>query len=743
MFQSIYKVFATSIIISGIIPSVAAKPIDVTVMDISNELSINRKIKTSGIGQFMPDGISYLKSNDDHTTIIRYDLLSGKELETVFDASHTRESSISSFDSFAISPDGSKLIIATNTKSVYRRSKTSVYYVFNIKRNILTPLSKSCTSQQSPEFSSDGRMVAFVAGGNVYLRNLDYDTELKITEDGKAGNIINGATDWTYEEEFEITSTLRFSPDGENLCFVTFDESQVPTYSFSYYPEVPSKATSPESLYPYEHVYKYPVAGANNSSVTVKAYNIAKRTLKELPVGTNAPYYIPRIDFAPGNNNLFVTTLDRSQRRMEIFSVNPQSTISKSVVVEESNCWLLPATYEDVVYTESSILIQSSRSGFNNIYEYSHTGSLIKNVTPINRDVTDFYGKDAAGNYYYQAISDSPINGAVYRADKKNCETPLSEVSRTCSARFTPGCAYFVLTTQDAATPPFYSLYATAANKKIRVLETNENIYSDYWHQDIREYMNKIEFFTIPSDGVELNAYIIKPKDFDSAKKYPVIIDQYSGPGSQSVLNKWSYTWEQYAVNNGYIVVSVDPRGTGGRGRAFMDVVYRNLGHYETIDLVNSARYLASLPYVDASRIGIEGWSYGGYEALMCGTHADKNPFAAVVAIAPVTDWRLYDTVYTERYMLTPQENEDGYLASSPICRVSDLEPNTLVISGTADDNVHYYNTLAFMQATQSNGNLIDMYLFPNMDHSINGTSVIRAMVYAKMLQHFDRVLKR
>lgn len=706
---------------------------DPTVTEIAPYVYPENAPAAPATGIFMPDGMTYLLADEDLTKIKKFDIKTGNEIETIFDASHTREAKISSFDSFSVSPDGSRLLIAVDSRPVYRRSSTAVYYVFDIKRNILKPLSREYSRQQAPLFSPDGRMVAFVAGNDISLRKLDYDTEIKVTDDGKANSIINGIPDWTYEEEFSTSCSMVWSPDNTVLCFIRYDETDVPLYSFPLY-QGSCHPMNEYAEYPGTFSYKYPVAGQPNSIVSVRSYDVSTRKTVELPLSQFPVDYIPRIDFAPGGDKLFVTTLNRDQNRMEIFSVNPKSTISSSVIVEESRCWLDTVIYEDIVFTSTSVIINSSRSGYNNLYEYSLTGSLLRNITPFSRDITRCYGVAPDGTVYYQSVTDTPTRRAVYRTDRKLPEVAVSSTDGTVSAIFTPGMKFCYLTKSNAATPPVTSLYSTDnLAKPVREIESN-SAYASRWST-----LPKKEFVRISSDGVELDAYIIKPTDFDPSRRYPVIMTQYSGPGAQQVLDRWSLDWEQFAATKGYIVACVDPRGSGGHGREFMDVVYRNLGHYETVDQINAARYLASLPYVDASRIGICGWSYGGYETLMCAT-AENNPFKVAVAIAPVTDWRYYDTVYAERYMLTPRQNEDGYRNSAPMTRADSMTSKLLIMSGTADDNVHLSNTMEFVSRLQANGILCDMFLFPNMNHSIFGCNS-RAVVYGKMLDYFNRNL--
>lgn len=681
--------------------------------------------------QFMPDGLTYLAANPDNTRIIKYETATGKELETVFNSAKTRESSITGFDSFSISPDGSKLLICLDPEKIYRRSFKARYYVFEIKRNILKPLSKGHTTQQIPLFSPDGRSVAFVADNNIYLKKLDYDTEVAVTTGGIRNSVINGATDWTYEEEFTTTSSLAWAPDSETLSYLSFNEADVPLYNIPLY----QGACNPMdgyALYPGLLSYKYPVAGQPNSIVTLHSYDVSTRKTKDVELPDPAIEYVPRIDYTSTSEQLLVTTLNRDQNRMEIYSVNPKSTVVKSLYVEESKAWIAPATYENLVITPGSIIINSARSGYAHLYEYSLSGVQLRQITTGDYDVKHCYGVDNDGNVYYQSTASGPLNRVVSKVDVKGKVTDLSPLDAFSSATFAPGCESLVLTVSDSATPPRYSLLNTKG-KTVRELGDNDSYLSNC------PALPGKKFITVNSDGNTLNGYIILPPDFKESDKYPVIMWQYSGPGSQEVLNRWSLDWQYFAAKEGFIVACVDGRGTGSRGREFETCVYRNLGYYETIDQINAAKHIASLPYVDASRIGICGWSYGGYETLMA-ISAPGNPYKAAVAIAPVTDWRYYDTVYAERYMLTPRANEDGYNDSAPLFKTSKVDCDLLIMSGTADDNVHLSNTMEYVSRLQADGILCDMLLFPNMNHSINGCNS-RAVVYGKMIDYFRKSL--
>lgn len=680
--------------------------------------------------RYMPDGLSFLKISPDRKTIVKYDVRTGKETATVMDVTHTRETTINRVGGFTMSRDGSKLLVYEDAEPIYRYSIKAAYYVFDIHRNILKPLSTEHAIQHAPVFSPDARMVAFMADdNNIYLKKLDFGTEVAVTTDGKVNSVINGVPDWTYQEEFDTRCSMTWSPDNTTLCFIKYNETDVPAYSFPLY-QGACDPMDEYAYYPGAFSYKYPVAGMTNSKVSVHTYDVNNRKLKAVELPDAKIEYIPRIDFGGTAEQLLVTTLNRDQNRMEIYRVNPKSTVVKSIYVDESQAWVAPACYEKTVFGDNSFVIFSDRSGYSQLYRYSYSGNLMGQLTSGSFDVTAYYGTGADGSVYYQSTGGNPLNRVVSMVDRKGRTVALSPAEGTASAVFSPAMNYYSLTYSNVTEPPVQTLY-TAVGKKVRVLEDNAQYRSSL------PRISAKEFFKFTSGGQELNGYIIKPHDFSASKKYPVVMSQYSGPGSQSVLNRWSLDWEQYFASNGYVIVCVDGRGTGGRGRAFMDVVYKRLGQYETEDQVAAARYVASLPFVDASRIGIYGWSYGGYEALMAASAADC-PYAAAVAIAPVTDWRYYDTVYAERYMTTPQQNADGYNAGSPLRRAGAMNCRLLIMSGTADDNVHMSNTIEYVSALQSRGILFDMMVFPNMNHSINGCNA-RSVVYGKMLDFFNR----
>lgn len=694
----------------------------------------SNKVATVSAPAYLADGLSYLGLSEDGKRVIKFDTRTGKELETVMDVTHTRETTISSIEDFLLSPDGSKLLLGRERKMIYRRSSVAKYYVYDIRTRQLMPLSDEFEFQRAPLFSPDGRMVAFVADdNNIHIRKIDFGTEVAVTTDGCQGKIINGVPDWVYEEEFTTSCSMAWAPDNMTLCYIKYDEADVPAYSFPLY-EGTCDPMRQYALYPGDFTYKYPVAGEPNSKVSVHSYDIDNRKTKNLDIPAGNIEYIPRIAYGGSADRLMVATLNRAQTRMELFSINPRSNVAKSILVEEESAWLEPCTYEDLTFNADNFVVLSSRSGFVHAYQYTYAGALAKTISHGEYDVTAYYGVDSKGNHYLQSTATGAVNRVVSRIDTKGTMKHLTPERGYASAWFAPSMGYYTVKYSNSSTAPVYTL-RTIADKDVRVIEDNSEVNSKY------SSVPKKEFIRIDTgDGVEINAYIIKPSDFDPTRRYPVIMHQYSGPGSQQVLDVWGVDWMQYAASQGYIVICADGRGTGGRGRKWETAVYRNLGHYETIDQCNVARWAARKPYVDGNRIGICGWSYGGYETLMS-VSAQNSPFAAAVAIAPVTDWRYYDSIYAERYMLTPRENEEGYESSAPIKHVDRLDVPLLIMHGTADDNVHFMNAVQYASALQAAGKWCDMFIYPNMNHSINGCDA-RLSVYSRMLAYFNRTLK-
>lgn len=711
----------------------AISSLNISALTLQEAVLSEKNPETPSLITSSSDGESFYQMTDE-SRIDKIDYKTGKVITPIFDASTARNCTIKKWDGYVLSPDESKILLFTNKRMIYRHSFSADYYVFEIKRNNLKPLSEN-GAQQIATFSSDGRMVAFVRNNNIYIKKLDYGTEVAVTTDGVKNKIINGLPDWGYEEEFGMTNSLNFSNDNLMLSFLRWDESEVPTYSFPIY-EGACNPMKEYSLYPGIYSYKYPVAGGNNSKVSVLNYDVETRKLNSVNIPMSGDYYIPQIKFSP-SDQLMVMALNRNQNKFQLFSANPRSTVAKSIYIDESTSWInIDKIIKMTHFYSKSFVIPSEKSGFNHLYEYSNAGSLIRQLTKGDWDVTKYYGYDAVANtYVFQSTQAGPLDRIISKVDAKGAITPLENKAGTNDAQYNSTLSYYIYSFSSASKPNEYIL-CNRQGKNIREMEMNR----EYAEKFNSNYVPNKEFFTCRSGDVTLNGYMIKPLDFNPNKKYPVIISQYSGPGSQEVLNKWHLDWEQYAATQGYIVACVDGRGTGGRGKEWESKVYMQLGKYETIDQLAGVSYLVSLPYVDSNKIGIFGWSYGGYETLMAMSN-DKTPFAAGVAVAPVTNWKFYDSIYTERYMRTPNENDNGYFNSAPINFVNNQKGALLIIAGTADDNVHIANTYQYAAQMTSNEKLIDMMIYPNMNHSINGCDV-RYILYKKITSFFDSKLK-
>ena len=681
------------------------------------------------------DGVHYYAATNGNTRIVKCEYRTGHEVDTLFDVKTARECDLKSFDGFSLSPDEKHLLIYADSEPIYRRSFKANYYTFEIRRNLLKPLSEG-GKQQVAVYSPNGRMVAFVRDNNIYIKKLDYGTEVAVTRDGEQNKIINGAPDWVYEEEFAMTSTLQWSPDDATLAFVKFDESQVPLYSFQLY-EGYCPALPEYRFYPGSFAYKYPVAGETNSQVSVYTYTVDTRALKKMNLPLTADSYIPRIQFTPDPNRLAVVSLNRTQNQMDIYTVNPKSGVSKLLLRETDKAWIDEPILDNIAFYPDFFIIASCRSGYQHLYRYNYNGTLARQITRGEWNVSNFLGYDAqSGSYFYESNQEGALYKAIYKMNAKGVETKLSTLKGTNTAEFNPSCTYFI-NRYSSVDEPLVVTVCDARGKTLRTLEDNASLKALAAQSDLPQK----EFFTCANAAGDLmNGYILKPANFDPSKRYPVVMSQYSGPGSQSVLDDWKVDWEYYLANQGFIVACVDGRGTGGRSRAYETAVYMQLGKYETEDQVAGAEYMSTLPYVDGNRIGIYGWSYGGYETLMA-MSTGNGIYRAGVAIAPVTDWRYYDTIYSERFMRTPQENGDGYRQSAPITHAANLKGSLLIVSGTADDNVHYLNTLQYSAALVEAGIQFDSQIYTNKDHHIRGCNT-RHHLYTRVCNFFSDKLK-
>lgn len=692
--------------------------------------------RPAGVGQIVSsiDGKHFYRFDATRAIIEKVSYASGEVVGNVFDSNTARNCNIKEWDGFKMSEDESKILLFTNSQSIYRHSFKADYYVYEIRHNKLMKVSAE-GGEEIATLSPDARQVAYVKDNNVYIYKIDYGSTVAVTKNGEKNKIINAVPDWVYQEEFGILNSFAWSPDNMTLAFIQWDERDVPMYNMLTYGGACNQNQG-NMLYPSVFDYKYPVAGQKNSIVKVLSYDVETRKLQDLKIPIDADGYIPNIRFAKTADRLMVSTLNRTQNDLKIYAVNPRSTVSKLIYSEKSESWINMDLSNKADYMDDTFTILSDKSGYTHLYLYSNSGALIKQLTTGEWNVTDYYGYDALKKtYYFQTTQRGALNRSISKVDTKGVITEISKTAGTYSAIFNSDFTFYVQNFSDSQTPNQYTLWDTKKGKKVRDLELNEE-YIQQFGSDIP----KKEFFTMQNDGYTLNGYIIKPVDFNPNKKYPVIMSQYSGPGSQQVLNKWTLDWENYFATQGFIIACVDGRGTGGRGKKFESLVYMNLGKYETIDQLAAANYMASQPYVDSSKIGIWGWSYGGYETLMAMSQP-KSKYAAGVAIAPVTDWRFYDTIYAERYMRTPSENEEGYKNSAPINKIADQKGELLIMYGTADDNVHPANTLEYVAQLTSRNKLCDMMVYTNMNHSINGCGV-RLPLYKKVLKFFNSTLK-
>ena len=692
----------------------------VTLQDVAN--GTYRAQSIQGLKPML-DGEHYTQISKDHKRIVKYSFKTGKEVATIFDVATARNHKLKSFDNYIMSPDESLILIQTETKPIYRRSFTAIYYIYNVRNRTLEPLSNN-GPQQVPLFSPDSHQIAFVRNNNIYLIKLLFgNSESQVTKDGEYNKVLNGIPDWVYEEEFSYNRAFDFSADSKMIAYVRFDESQVPMYSFPWY-----KGMAPEkteyTTYPGSYDYKYPKAGVVNSKVSVHSFDIKSRVTRKMELPVDSDGYVPRIKFTDDPEKLAIMTLNRHQNRFDLYMANPRSAICKVAIRDEAEQYIKEQAYSDITFYPEHIVMMSERDGYNHLYLYTIGGNLVKQITKGEFEVKDFLGWDQKANvFYYTSNEGSPLRTAVYKIDGKGKKTKLSTRTGTNNALFSKNLNYYINTYSSAQTPTLITLNNNKGQEMVTLLDNKE-----LKSKTAQLNMPTKEFFSFKtSEGVELNGWMMKPANFNPSKKYPVIMHQYSGPGSQQVLDKWGIgsfgdggMFEAVMCDKGYIMVCVDGRGTGGRGAAFEKCTYLSIGVKEATDQAEAAKYLSTLPYVDGSRIGIWGWSYGGYNTLMSMSEG-SGAFKAGVAIAAPTDWRFYDSVYTERFMRTPKENGDGYQASSAISRASKLKGKLLLIHGSADDNVHLQNFMEYSEALVQANIQFDTQIYTNRNHSIFG----------------------
>ena len=690
----------------------------------------------------MNDGERYSQLSRDACQIIARSFKTGEQTDVLFDVATTKgDVRLQSIDGYILSPDEKTILIQTQRKAIYRHSATAVWYIYTVRNRSLERLSDG-GPQEVPAFSPDGTMVAFVRDNNLFLVKLLFgNSESQVTKDGEYNRVINGKPDWVNEEEFSFARAFDFNADGTMLAWIRYDESAVPEYSFPLYKGA-APALDAYATYPGSYSYKYPMAGEQNATVSVHSYDIKSHVTRQMKLPLAADGYVPRIQFTSDPERLLILTQNRHQDRLDIYAANPRSTECKLIVRDQVEKYITEEPYKNLQLFPGGFVLASERSGYNHLYLYDLNGSLKRPLTSGNFVVKAFYGYNPqTGDCYFAGNQEGAPYQAVYRADAKGNIIRLSQQQGTNSAIFSKTFKYFLNVYSNITTPPVTTL-CDARGKVLTSLEDNGSLKMKVEGLGL----GKPEFFTFKtSEGVELNGYMVKPADFNASRRYPVVMYQYSGPGSQQVIDSWyagnmgGCLFEHYLAQEGFICVCVDGRGTGGRGAAFEKQTYQHLGYLEAKDQVETALHLASLPYVDKDRIGIWGWSYGGFMTLMSMTEG-RGVFAAGVAVAPVTNYRFYDSVYTERYMRTPKENPSGY-GENPISRASKLHGDLLICHGTADDNVHYRNTAELTETFVQADKPFMQLVYTNRNHFIMGGNT-RQHLYGSITRWFKDHLK-
>lgn len=660
----------------------------------------------------MNDGLHY--TVQEQTGLVKYEYKTGNRVgEFTFGALEV--------DDYQFSNDESKILVSTESEPIYRHSSKGYYHVYDVSTKSIIPLPKH-NKIMSATFNPAATQVAYVADNNIFIYDLNSKQEIQVTTDGKMNSIINGQGDWVYEEELVLVRAFEWSPDGKKIAFIRFDESDVPLFEMAMYQG---------QLYPQDYEFKYPKVGENNSKVTAHIYHLASKKLERLN-GLPEYEYLPRIKWANANQVIIYST-NRLQNDLRLTSIsfNGETQTSSSLFQETAPCYLEINDHMQFL-SDGSFIWVSEKDGFNHIYRYDKSGKLINQITKGNWDVTDVYGVDEKNKLiYFQSAEISPMERHVYSVslDGKK-KTQLSKLKGTNKAEFTNGFQYYILTHSTLASSGNITLYDNKS-KEIRVLVDNSTLKTKLSSLGI----NNPEFFNFKNtEGTTLNGYMIKPANFDANKKYPVFMYVYGGPGSQECIDEWqgsNYIWFQMLAQQGYIIACVDNRGTGARGREFRTCTYKQLGKLEVDDQIDGAKYLGTLPFVDKTRIGIFGWSYGGYMTSLCITRG-ADVFKTAIAVAPVTNWKFYDSIYTERYMGTKESNPTGYDAQAPTAYADKLKGNFLLVHGTADDNVHWQNSAELINAMVKANKQFDLFIYPDRNHGIYGGNT-RMHLYTKM----------
>ena len=703
-------------------------------------------------GKFAPRYISairplsgdiYARISKDGKKIETFSFKTSKRIGVLFDVDDTNGKKIERFENYSMSPDGSRILIQTNTNPIYRRSFTADFYIYDTKTKYMVPLSEN-GPQQTPVWSPDGTKIAFVRDNNIFLIKLLYDNaESQVTKDGKFNHVINGIPDWVNEEEFGFNSAMTFNADGSMLCWIRYDESDVKEYSLQMFAgDKPFKKEF--EGYPGFYSYKYPKAGFDNSKVTAHSFEIKTHRTRQFELPLDADGYIPRIIGTNDPDKVIIYTMNRHQDQLNLYAANPRTTLCKLLINEHVNKYVKEEAMDAIEISDNYIMVPSDRDGHMHLYLYSPTGKLMRQVTKGDFDVTTIYGMNEKGDIYYQADVTSPTIREVYVTRANGKTERLTPKDGWNDAIFSKDFNYFINMWSDCNTPYVYTVCNSKKHGQVisTILDNKEvtEKLAPYGRPNIEMF----KFTT--ADNIELYGWMMKPADFDASKKYPVIMHQYSGPGSQQVRNAWSVgsngnggLLDAMFTQHGYIVVCVDGRGTGGRGADFEKCTYLTLGNTEAHDQVETAIWLGKQSYIDKDRIGIWGWSFGGFCTLMSMSEG-RGVFRAGVAIAPPTNWKYYDTVYTERFMRTPQENPEGY-NDNPITRAANMKGALLICQGLADDNVHPQNVIEYTESLVQNDIDFRQLMYTNRNHSIFGGNT-RNHLFRQVINHFDRNMK-
>ncbi len=686
----------------------------------------------------MKDGEHYT-ALENNTQIVKYSFKTGKEIAVIFDISKIKDAPVKSFTDYQLSNDETKILLTTAKQTIYRHSFTAVYYVWNQVTEEFLPLSEK-GAQMVATFSPDGERVAFVRGNNIFIKNLKFGTENQVTFDGQKNKIINGIPDWVYEEEFGYNKAFWWSPDNKFLAFVRFDETQVPDFTMQKYAGENPKLEE-NLLYPGAETFKYPKAGQKNSNITVLVHELRSKTNMPVNIGEDKNIYIPRLNWTPDANNLVVMRLNRPQNKLDILYANPFTGDSRLLFTEKNKRYIDESFLDNLFYfDDGKFIITSERDGWSHLYLYDSNGFELAQLTKGKFDVTKYYGFDNVKKvFYYQAAAESPLRREVYFISQDGKKKgKISTQHGTNDVIFSTDFNYYINFYSSSKTPNLVTINDIKGTQ-IKVLQDNTVL------------RNTIKVLTLPqkeffsfttSQGIELNGYMIKPEGFDASKKYPVVMTQYSGPNSQSVADSWGrgIGWENYLSQEGFLVVCVDPRGTAARGEDFRKITYQQLGKFESDDQVEAAKYLGTLPFVDKKNIAIYGWSYGGFMVLLA-MEKGGDLFKAGISVAPVTSYRFYNTIYTERYMRTPAENKEGYDDNAPLTHAGEIKGRLLIIHGSADDNVHAQNTYEFTEKLVQEGVQFDMAIYTNRNHGIRGGNTSKHL-YTKMTDFLKEQLK-